>query len=388
MNKSIFDKSKWKKVRFGDIAVEYKKTLSDNEKKHQYFIGLEHIDPNNLQITKYGVISEGISFTKTFKKGDILFGRRRAYQKKAAIAPFDGICSSDILVFTPHIEKIDSTLFPFIVQNDYFFDYAMKTSAGSLSPRTKFKDLANFEFLLPPLDEQKKIADLLWSANKLMLEYHSLKYILTTLMQTKITELIWRNKHPLKPLKEISALDHEFKDGDWIENKNMSNSGIRLIQLADIGDNAFLNKSRKYISEYTFEKLNCFELLPGDLLMARMPDPIGRTCEVPNIGEKMITAVDCCIIRVDGTMHDKKYWLYLLNSIQMRRNYEKISLGTTRKRISKSSLQQFLVPTPTKHEQIRIVEELLFIEKAAISLESQISALHSIISTVTSMIFG
>lgn len=357
MKKTIIDKSNWEKVTFGDVAFELKSTVKDTKEKLEYYIGLDHIDPENLHISRWGNLAEGVSFTKVFKKGQILFGRRRAYQKKAAIAPFNGVCSGDILVFEPNTNKIDSSFFPFLIQNDNFFDFAMKTSAGSLSPRTKFKDLAHLKFLLPPLKQQKELADLLWDSDLVAERYKSLIEILEIFLAVEINKLIWEKSYPCKPLSSI-ALDKKFMDGDWIENKDMSDSGIRLLQLADIGVNKFLNKSERYISEDTFLRLNCTEVIPGDLLMARMPDPIGRTCEVPNINSKMITAVDCCIIRINQSQHNKKYWLFFLNSQKMRFYYERVSSGTTRQRISKKNLEQLSVPFPELKAQVKIADQL------------------------------
>ena len=98
-----------------------------------------------------------------FHKGDILFGRRRAYLKKAAVAPFDGICSGDITVIQAKPEKIIPELLPFIIQNDTLFDFAVGKSAGSLSPRVKWEHLKNYEFELPDMDKQRELAELLWA---------------------------------------------------------------------------------------------------------------------------------------------------------------------------------------------------------------------------------
>lgn len=175
------DTSKWNKVTFGDIAtcltVATKDPLSEGLDR---YVGLEHIEPGNTHIKSWGNVAEGTTFTRVFRKGQVLFGKRRAYQKKAALAEFDGVCSGDILV----CEAIDSALIPellpFIVQSDRFFEYAIKTSAGSLSPRTKFKDLARFTFKLPAkLDDQKRIADLLWSIDDVIQSYIKLLENLT-----------------------------------------------------------------------------------------------------------------------------------------------------------------------------------------------------------------
>ena len=103
------------------------------------------------------------TFTKAFHKGQVLFGRRRAYLKKAAVAPVDGICSGDITVISAKQDKILPELLPFVIQNDDFFDFAVGKSAGSLSPRVKWSRLKEYEFTLPSLPQQRKLAKLLWS---------------------------------------------------------------------------------------------------------------------------------------------------------------------------------------------------------------------------------
>jgi type I restriction enzyme, S subunit len=130
------------------------------------FVGLEHIEPENLHIRSWGLVADGTTFTSTFKRGQVLFGKRRAYQRKVAVADFDGVCSSDIYVFESKDPNVLlPELVPFICQSEGFYDYAVKTSAGSLSPRTNWSHLANYEFPLPPVDEQRRIADLLWAAD-------------------------------------------------------------------------------------------------------------------------------------------------------------------------------------------------------------------------------
>lgn len=156
------DKSNWQPVKFGDVVFEPKEStkdpLGDNIK---HIVGLEHITSEDIHLRNSASIEESTTFTKRFAKDDVLFGRRRAYLKKAAQVTFNGICSGDITVFRAK-DNLLPELLPFIVQNEKFFDYAIKHSAGGLSPRVKFKDLANYEFLLPPKDQQAKLAELLW----------------------------------------------------------------------------------------------------------------------------------------------------------------------------------------------------------------------------------
>jgi type I restriction enzyme, S subunit len=148
------------KTKLGDVAREYKESRK-GDKSGFPIVGLEHIIPEEVILTQWDEEKE-TSFTKVFRKGQILFGRRRAYLKKAAVAPFDGICSGDITVIEAIPGKVLPELLPFIIQNNNLFDFAVGKSAGSLSPRVKWEHLKNYEFELPSLDEQKKLAETLW----------------------------------------------------------------------------------------------------------------------------------------------------------------------------------------------------------------------------------
>ena len=158
----------WKMVKFGEVVKNANLVERDPEANGvERIVGLEHIDPENLHIRRWNSVADGTSFTRKFVPGQTLFGKRRAYQRKVAYAEFQGICSGDILTFEPKSRKVLlPELLPFICQSDAFFDHALDTSAGSLSPRTSWTALRGFEFPLPPLDEQKRIVEILWAADE------------------------------------------------------------------------------------------------------------------------------------------------------------------------------------------------------------------------------
>lgn len=172
------DKSHWKRVAFGDVVRNVNETVRDLEAAGiDRVIAMEHMDPGELKISRWGSTEDGTTFTRRVKPGQTLFGKRRAYQRKVAYAEFDAICSGDIYTFEADETALRGDLLPFLVQSDGFFEHALGTSAGSLSPRTNWRDLKDFEFGLPPLDEQKLIADLLWSVehHRLALEKQALE---------------------------------------------------------------------------------------------------------------------------------------------------------------------------------------------------------------------
>ncbi|WP_281976065.1 restriction endonuclease subunit S [Halobacillus litoralis] len=150
-----------------------------------------------------------------------------------------------------------------------------------------------------------------------------------------------------------------FGDGDWILKKNIDNNGtIRLLQLSDIGRGKFLNKSSKFISEDTFHELGCNEILPGDILISRMADPIARSCIISDMNQKLITAVDVAYLRPNQKLFDKKYLNFLFNSSFFRAQAEKEARGTTRLRITRKNLGNLPIPLPPINEQKRIVDRV------------------------------
>lgn len=160
------------KVQFGDVARECRETYKGDQ-TGMPVVGLEHLEPETMTLHAWGSSADN-SFTKYFHKGQVLFGRRRAYLKKAVVAPFDGICSGDITVIEAKVDVLNHELLPFIVQNDDFFRFAVGHSAGSLSPRVKWEHLQNYEFTLPSMAEQGKLVELLQAMERTKTAYKNL----------------------------------------------------------------------------------------------------------------------------------------------------------------------------------------------------------------------
>jgi restriction endonuclease S subunit len=148
-----------------------------------------------------------------------------------------------------------------------------------------------------------------------------------------------------------------FADGDWIESKDQSPSGVRLIQTGNVGEGVFKDRPEKarYISDATFKRLRCTEIVEGDCLISRLPDPVGRSCILPDTGERMITAVDCTIVRFDRHKLIPEFFNFYSQSFDYLKAVETATTGTTRNRISRSNLGRVRVPIPPLAEQKRIV---------------------------------
>lgn len=159
------------KYQFEEFAYNSTDKKKPVEEDRFTYIGLEHLDPGTLKVTRYGSDVAPIGEKLIMKEGDVLFGKRRAYQKKVGIAPFDGIFSAHGMVLRPKEDVIDKDFFPLFISSDYFLDAAIKISVGSLSPTINWRDLKILEFEIPPLETQRKLAKVLCSINATMESY-------------------------------------------------------------------------------------------------------------------------------------------------------------------------------------------------------------------------
>ena len=254
---------------------------------------------------------------------------------------------------------------------------------------------------LPPLNEQRQITDKIGSYTVHIDELEKNKSDLQTAInktKSKILDLVIHGKLvPQDPndepaeelLKRISTSDNRpyekieegdipfeippswkwttiknivnyIGDGDWIESKDQSDKGIRLIQTGNIEFGTFKDKEGKYhyISENTFSRLGCNEIFEGDILISRLPEPVGRACILPKVPERMITAVDCTIIRLNEELFQKELFVYYTISNKYLELIKENCTGTTRLRISRSNLEKIFIPIPPLNEQKRILNRI------------------------------
>jgi type I restriction enzyme S subunit len=266
----------WHVVKFGDVVTCVNGTTRDPITEGlSRIVGLDHMDSESLPLRRWDLLNDlpdGTSFTRIFRAGQVLFGKRRVYQRKVSVPEFDGICSGDILVFEATSPKMLQRYLPYLVQSNGFFEHALGTSAGSLSPRTKWQELAKYEFALPSVDEQYRIIDLMVAIDTVSDCYQSVPG--EELFTATLEEIFsppnrdW-NSSLLGDVAEVQLgrmLSAERASGSdlapYIKNNNVQWDGI---DLADLPTMSFPVAERSR-----------YELRAGDILVCEGGDP-GRS---------------------------------------------------------------------------------------------------------------
>lgn len=181
INISLFNRKDWCMKAFGDFVQNVNERVDPTEASDEIYVGLDDLDSQNLQIRRWGKGSDVIGTKLRFHEGDIIFGRRRAYQRKLAVAKFDGICSAHAMVVRAKPDLVLPEFLPFLMMSDKFMNRAVEISVGSLSPTINWTTLKSQEFNLPPLGQQYRIAEILWAVDELIQNYRvTTKAIITS----------------------------------------------------------------------------------------------------------------------------------------------------------------------------------------------------------------
>ena len=243
--------------RFDEIAINSKEKKKPTEEDKYTYIGLEHLDTGSLTVSRWGSEIAPTGDKLVMRKGDVLFGKRRAYQKKVATAPFDGIFSAHGMVLRPREEVITKDFFPLFISSDYFLDEAIKISVGSLSPTINWSDLKELTFTIPTLEEQKKLAPVIWAAIDTKNAYKKLLLGIDELVKSQFIEMFEGN-YPLIAIgDEIkttsggtpSRKHNEYYDGGTIPWLTSSEVNLGFIDSTQnhITQAGYENSSAKWV---------------------------------------------------------------------------------------------------------------------------------------------
>ena len=352
----------WEQRKFGEL---YRKVSRKNDLTYGE---TDIISVANMYYKEDSYITDD-SYLLTynvFHLGDIAFEGNKS--KDFAHGRFventigNGIVSHVFDVFEPIMSKYDLMFWKYAINNERLMGPILvrATKASTMMTNLVADDFLQEKFLVPSYEEQKEIGELLLRIDNLI-TLHQCKEILihNEYDSSSLFRLQYKMANAWEQRK-LGELCEKFADGDWIEAKDQSGYGIRLIQTGNIGLGEYLDKpnNKKWVSEDTFNRLHCEEVFTGDILISRLPEPAGRACIVPNLGTKMITAVDCTIVRTSAKVSKK----FLLQHLSSKKYFDEVNTcmaGGTRQRISRSNLANFNVLIPISFDEQESIGRVL-----------------------------
>lgn len=352
----------WRRVKFGDV-VRLSKARSKDPRADgiERYVGLEHLEPGDLRIRRWGSVADGVTFTSVFQPGQVLFGKRRAYQRKVAVADFSGVCSGDIYVLeTKDAQVLLPELLPFICQTDAFFDHAVGTSAGSLSPRTNWTSLAEFEFVLPPIDEQQSAIALLSAATDQCHAVEAVHRAAGRMLQSFKDSLL---------LRKTPSLANSFLLGDLLLRSPESGcsappkdaeTGYFVLGLAALSRDGYVSGDFKPVEPTS--KMVAAKLSMGDMLISRSNtvDRVGFVGIFSDNRDDVSFPDTMMRLQPNPALVHPHFLEALLQTTSAREFLMRIAAGTSAsmKKINRANLLQMRLNLPDLDVQEMALDEL------------------------------
>ena len=370
------------RYRFDQIAENSTAKKKPEDSDRERYVGLEHLDPGTLEVIRWGAEVTPKGDKLLMERGDVLFGRRRAYQKKVGIAPFDGIFSAHGMVLRPRTDVVDPDFFPFFISSDVFLDEAIRVSVGSLSPTANWKDLKVLEFSLPTLDKQRELAGILSEAEHLKGCYRGLLATCDDVVKSQFVEMFGDpvangKQWPVSTIKETAITYGDGPFGSNLKSSDYVDDGVRVIRLGNIQQGRFSEKDRSFVSYAKYEKLKRFECKPGEVVIATLGDPILRACIVPEFGIPSIHKADCMYYETDKRQLMPTFAMCAINHPSMLRRATVDAHGQTRGRINSTQTGNLPMILPPLALQQEFADFVAQVDKSKFAVQKALDELNA-----------
>lgn len=349
------------KYRFEQIAINSTEKKKPVEEDRFTYLGLEHLDSGSLKVTRFGSEVAPIGEKLVMHKGDVLFGKRRAYQKKVAIAPFDGIFSAHGMVLRPREDVIDKSFFPLFISSDYFLDAAIKISVGSLSPTINWRDLKTLEFELPDLATQRKLAETLWSINETMEAYKKLISATDELVKSQFMEQFGdpvtnTQGREVRPFKDF-MLDIRYGTS---QPPTFSEFGeFKFIRATNIKAGRITENDMLRISADEATKIEKCRLNGNEIIIVRSGANTGDTCVVTDEYCNQYAGYDI-IITLNLEIANPVFFNELMNTHYMQAIIKPLTVRAAQPHINSEQVQNLpmlVVPLPEQERFAAFVRQ-------------------------------
>lgn len=359
----LFERKGWRTMAFGEFAESVNERVEPSTAAAEVCVGLDDLDSGSLHIRRWGKGSDVIGTKLRFRKGDIIFGRRRAYQRKLAVAEMDGICSAHAMVARAKPEVVLPEFLPFLMMSDKFMNRAVEISVGSLSPTINWTTLKHEPFTLPPLDQQRRLAEILWAvddaiqiANSLCEQVNSSRNVF---FDEALEEGINKKPNSLRKLGDALA--------GIVAGKSPKSSSAPsaedeygVLKVSAVGDGEYCEAENKALLDPEDFDTD-YEVKAGMILVTRcnaLLSGIGRACFVEHSRSGLMLSDKTLQLLPESRMIERDFLLYGLRREPYRGFVERSANGTEAKNITQETLRAAPFWIPPLDEQKRILVEL------------------------------
>jgi type I restriction enzyme M protein len=370
-----FDRKSWKRVRFGDVVVFKKESIDPNSAELDRYIAGDHMDTENVHLRRWGTVGDGYlgpAFIRRFRKGQVLYGSRRTYLKKVAYAEFDGITANTTFVLEGVEGKLFQPLLPWLMLSQRFTEHSIRESKGSTNPYINFPDIAKFEFDLPPLDEQQRIASILWLADDMKSRIEALHSCFQTACDALTAEQFASvESTPIKLSELTSRGELDMQTGPFgtvVQASSYVTSGTPIINPVNMRKHRLWINNGPFLDDADCARLSRYTMEVGDIILGRKGD-VGRAVFVTPEYAGYIIGSDIIRLRLLNSTLDPEYLYYFLLAPPTRAWIAQHASGTTMPGINEKLLNnvELLVPPPSKQAKIiRALRQMTEVEEALV----------------------
>jgi len=361
--KFIIDKTDWTPVKLSDVVTKKEENDRDNaQNMFDRFLKVEHLDAGSLHVKRWASQEAGDkinpTFYKIFRKGQVLFPTRNPHLRRAALASFDGICGEKTLTLAPKKDVVLAEFLPFIFHSDDFYTYTTSVIVGSTNPHVRWRDVADFEFLLPPTAQQRDLSELLWTMEKNIRSKRVVEEKLT-IVKRSISQTHYYDK--TIPRLHISDVCEKVQDGSHYSPANLydDNDGSRYIYLTskNIRSSGLDMKKIQYVdSDFHKGIYKRCDVKLGDILLTKDGANTGLAT-LNTISEEMSLLSSVCLLRVNEKMMSTYLCHYLNSDIGFTQMTGRMT-GTAIKRLTLKTINKTRIPCPNIEQQENIAKKL------------------------------
>ena len=396
------DKTNWTPTKLGDLATDISKRV-DNPSKSEYdrFVSLRSFVSGDIKIKSWESTENLASSAKAFQAGDILFARRNAYLRRASLVDFDGCCSGDAFVLRENHDKVVPGFLAFLMNSNTLWDYANENAAGTMSKRVKWRDLAEYEFLLPPKDQQAKLAELLWAMDEVIESENNALNKLNETYSTSINQFMIHGNYGdngvivktkcglldkrINIIKLKNCLLEKPTYGANASSKPFENGSLRYIRITDIDDEGNLIKEDKVTIDST--DYSQYILKDQDFLFARTGNTVGKTLLYDSQMEESVFAGYLIRFRVNSKILNPKFLFYFTKSLKYETFKRKMIKVGAQPNINSEEYQSMVLPSFSIEIQQELIDKLDFMKSNIDTLKSKISSSKALQKSLINQVF-